>query len=59
METNKLEEDNASKDLIVYPNHKLGSIVETYTGEVSTMTWIDKAKDKTECSKLQNRARKS
>ena len=46
------DEDNASKDLIVYSNHKLGSIVEIYAGEGGTMEWIDKAKDKTECSKL-------
>ena len=52
METNKLEEDNASKDLIVIINHKLGSMVKKYAGEVGTMAWIDKAKDKIECSKL-------
>ncbi len=41
-EMNKLEEDNASQDLIVYSNHEWDSIVEKYAREVDTLAWIDK-----------------
>ena len=43
---NKLEEDNASQDLIVYSNHEWDSIVEKYAREVDALAWIDKASDK-------------
>ena len=51
-EMNEPEEDNASKDLIVYSNHELGSIVEKYAGEAGIMAWIDEANDKTEFPEL-------
>ena len=49
---NKLEEDNTSKDLVVYSNYELGYIVKKYDGEVGITAWIDKANDKAEFPEL-------
>ncbi len=49
---NKLEEDNTSKDLVVYSNYELGYIVKKYDGEVGITAWIDKANDKAEFLEL-------
>ena len=36
----------------MYSNHKLGSIVEKYSGDAGIMAWIDKANNKTEFLEL-------
>ncbi len=41
-----MEQDNTSKELVVYSDSKLGFLVETYAGEAGIMTWIHEANNK-------------
>ena len=40
---NKWKEDNVSKELVLYSDYELGSLVKKYAGEAGMMAWIDEA----------------